>query len=274
MCQTRPVTTPDVAFITGASRGIGRSLALSLASDGMTVVGFARPSDDLDSLPDAGGSESVIHIRPVDVSHPDEVQRVFREAVREFDAPTLLTTCAGSAVGIGPITSVDPAAWWQDVTVDLRGTMLCVKAVLGPMLNAGRGRVVTVYGNLGDNGREHVSAFAAAKAGIARFTEILATEVAGSGVVALSIHPGFVRTPMTERLAWSEDGRSWLPEFRSHAEQHWGDGSGAVDLVRRIAAGEADELAGRVVHVGDDLQRLAELARSDEHLRRLRMGLK
>ena len=71
-----------------------------------------------------------------------------------------------------------------------------------------------MYGNLGDRGLPNVSAFAAAKAGVARFTETLANELDGTGVAVIGIHPEFVRTPMTERLAWSNEGRQWLPSFR------------------------------------------------------------
>ncbi|HUG08175.1 MAG TPA: SDR family oxidoreductase [Acidimicrobiia bacterium] len=262
-----------VVFVTGASRGIGRLLALALAESGATVVGFARSSDALDSLAEEAVPGSTIHARPVDVTSPMDVRSALEQATLEIGPPSALITCAGSSAALGPISAIDPEQWWRDVTIDLRGTMLCAQAVLGPMLQAGSGRIVTVYGNLGDHGMEHVSAFAAGKAGIVRFTETLASELVDTGVVALAIHPGFVRTPMTERLAWSEEGRQWLPAFKPHAEQHWGDGASAVALIERILGGEADELAGRVVHVGDDLERLSERARADDDFRRLRIRL-
>lgn len=262
---------PTVVFVTGASRGIGRLLALSLADGGATVVGFARPSDALDSLVDEAISGSPIHRLPVDVTKPDEVHLAFQRAIRDVGVPKLLVTCAGSLAALGPVSSIDPDLWWRDVTVDLRGTMLCIQAVLGPMLHARSGHIVTVYGNLGDRGQENVSGFAAGKAGIARLTETLATELVDTGVVPLAIHPGFVRTPMTEHLAWSDEAQQRLPEFRSHAEKHWGDGTPAAALISRILDGEADGLAGRVIHVSDDLQDLTERARMDDDLRRLRL---
>ena len=214
----------QVAVVTGASRGIGRLIALSLARSGMTVIAISRPSEDLNSLQaEAHGS----HLRTyaADVTDPAQVQRAFRQAVSDAGPPRLLVTCAGSADALGPIATVDPDRWWRTVSVDLRGTMLCAQAALKWMLPVGAGRIVTIYGNLGDRGTAHVSAFAAAKAAIARFTETLATELDGTGVVALTIHPGFIRTPMTEHLAWSDDGQQWLPEFGQRAEHHWGDGA-------------------------------------------------
>lgn len=257
-----------VAYITGASKGIGRLVATAFAEAGALTVGFARPSDDLESLRDQ--TAPVIPVA-MDVTEPQSVSAAFSEAVEVVGPPTLLVTCAGSIDGLGPIATVDVERWWNAVTVDLRGTMLCARAAMSWMLDRGSGRIVTVYGNLGDDGRQHVSAFAAAKAGIARFTETLATELDGTGVNAVCVHPGFVRTSMTENLASGVEGRQWLPDFGPRAADHWGDGAGAVDLILRISAGHADALAGRVIHVGDDLKNLSEVCDSESNHRRLRI---
>jgi 3alpha(or 20beta)-hydroxysteroid dehydrogenase len=261
-------SSASVAFVTGASRGIGRLLARSLATSGARVVGFARPSAELDSLADLP-----VRVLPVamDVSDPSSVSSAFAQAVDAVGPPTMLVTCAGSIDALGPLATVDPERWWQAVTVDVRGTMLCARAAVTLMLEQRSGRVVTVYGNLGDDGREHVSAFAAAKAAVARLTESLANELEGTGVIALCMHPGFVRTPMTEHLADSADGRQWLPSFGEHAAEHWGDGTAAVELIHRIVDGCADQLAGRVVHAGDDLDALTLTCAEDPDTRRLRL---
>jgi len=261
-------SSTTVAYITGASRGIGRLVAEAFAEAGARTVGFARPSDDLESLRDLAAP--VIPIA-MDVADPVSVLAAFSEAVEVAGPPTLLVTCAGSIDALGPIATVDVERWWNAVTVDLRGTMLCARAALSLMLEQGSGRIVTVYGNLGDDGCEHVSAFAVAKAGIARFTETLATEIEGTGVHAVCVHPGFVQTPMTEHLAFGVEGRKWLPDFGPHAADHWGDGTGAVDLIRRISAGHADALEGRLIHVGDDLETMCEVGNREPDHRRLRI---
>lgn len=263
-------SSTTVAYITGASRGIGRLLATALAEDGARTVGFARSSDELDSL---GEEASPVVPIAMDVTKPASVASAFSRAVEAVGPPTLLVTCAGSIDALGPIATVDADHWWQAVTVDLRGTMLCARAAMSLMLEQQAGRIVTVYGNLGDDGREHLSAFAAAKAGIARFTETLATELDGSGVIAVCIHPGFVRTAMTEHLAHGAEGRRWLPEFGQRAPGRWGDGAPAVDLIRGIDAGRADQLAGRVIRVGDDLETLTMACERDPDQRRLRLRL-
>jgi len=260
--------TPAVAYVTGASRGIGRLLVTALASRGVRTVGFARPSGELEALRTDGGLVTPI---PMDVTDPRSVTSAFDHAVEDAGPPTLLVTCAGTIDPLGPISAVDPDAWWHAVSVDLRGTMLCARAAANIMVEQNCGTIVTVYGNLGDDGRPHVSAFAAAKAAVARFTETLAAELDGTGVVAVCMHPGFVRTPMTEHLAFHSEGQRWLPAFGVDGPARWGDGSTAVELVWQIAQGRADELTGRIIHIDDDLDALVAAHRTGQDRGRLRI---
>ena len=108
--------------------------------------------------------------------------------------------------------------WWSAVGVDLRGTMLTAQAPVRAMTPGG-GRIITVYGSLGDRGAMNLSAFAAAKPGAARFTETLANELRELGVTVVGMHPAFVRTSMTERIAWGDEGRRRLPGFAASAER-------------------------------------------------------
>jgi NAD(P)-dependent dehydrogenase (short-subunit alcohol dehydrogenase family) len=164
----------------------------------------------------------------------------------------------------------DPEVWWRAVEVDLRGSMLTARSAVGRMVTSGAGRFVMVYGNLGDRMGAYVSVFAAAKAGLARLTEVLAGEVADSGVRVFGVHPGFVRTPLTERLASGAEGKAWLPRFGNGVEDRCGDGRPAAELVEAIALGRADALSGRTLHIGDNLTELAERCQVDQDLRRLR----
>lgn len=255
----------QVAYVTGASRGIGQFVARRLADAGATVVGIARSSEGL--------TGERVTVEQADVSDPAQVGSAFERAVGRVGPPDLVVTFAGVAQALGPIHAVDVDQWWRAVEIDLRGTMLTVGAALKTMLPAGAGRVVTVYGNLGDRQGQNVSAFACAKAGIARLTEMAAVEVAGTGVVVLGIHPGFVRTPMTESLAWGEEGATWLPSFGTGVEDRWGDAEAAADLVLRIASGGADELSGRILRVHDDIAALVDQSNEHPDHRRLRLDL-
>jgi NAD(P)-dependent dehydrogenase (short-subunit alcohol dehydrogenase family) len=188
-------------------------------------------------------SGQVAVVIPADVTSPEQVAAAFAEIGSQLGTPSLVVACAGTAGQLGPVWSADPD------------------------------ECVTVYGNLGDRQTGHVSAFAAAKAGIARLTESLAVELEGTGVLAFSVHPGFVRTPMTEQLAFGPGGRTWLPDFAASAEQRWGSSRQAEQLIEAIARGEAYELAGRVIWAGDDLGELSESCQPDPDLRRLRLKL-
>jgi 3-oxoacyl-[acyl-carrier protein] reductase len=264
----------QVAVVTGASHGIGRGIALYLARRGAGVAGIARPSDALDDLHDAAGEDGgPLLTVPADVTSPEQVAAAFAEIGSKLGTPSLVVACAGTADVLGPVWSADPDEWWQAVAVDLRGTMLTAWSAIPSMLVARTGRFVTVYGNLGERQAGHVSAFAAAKAGIARLTESLAVELTGTGVLAFGMHPGFVRTPMTEQLVFGPGGRAWLPEFGASAEGRWGDSRRAEQLIEAIARGDADGLAGRVLWAGDDLSELAESCQADPDLRRLRLKL-
>lgn len=245
---------PGICLVTGASRGIGRLLAVHLARAGIPVVAVARPSSDLEAL---SGVAETLTVRPADVSDPATVRALFSSVAHEVGPPTTVITCAGSIDALGPVADVDPDRWWSAVAVDLRGAMLTAQAALKAMLPLQRGRIVTVYGNLGDRGTPNLSAFAVAKAGIARFTETLANEVHGTGVMVIGMHPGFVRTPMTEHLAQSDAGRRWVPGFGTRAAQNWGNGDSTIGLLDQIMAGETDELAGRIVHAGQNVAQLA-----------------
>lgn len=262
----------QVAVVTGASRGIGRAVAVHLAGCGAAVAGLARSSSALEELAGIGqrAGQRLIGLA-ADVAVPAEIDAAFDAAAAALGPPSLVVAAAGTAEVLGPITEADPDRWWHAVAVDLHGTMLTARAAARRMPPRRAGRIITVYGNLGDHGAPNLSAFAVAKAGIARLTETLAAELEGTAVRAFCIHPGFARTPMTEHLASSPAGRTWLPRFAETAPHHWGTAQPAADLVEAIAAGHADELTGRVLHAGDDLDDLTRRCRTDPDLRRLRL---
>jgi 3-oxoacyl-[acyl-carrier protein] reductase len=198
----------QVAVVTGASRGIGREVAVHLARHGAAVAGIARPSADLASLARAAGpTAGPVLALPADVASAGEVDAAFAAAEARFGPATLVVACAGTADVLGPLWLADPDAWWHAVGVDLRGTMLTARSAISRMLPAGAGRLVMIYGNLGDRQQGNVSAFGVAKAGIARLAESLACELAGTGIQVLGVHPARIRADPDDRGAGP--GRAW-----------------------------------------------------------------
>ena len=265
------VHPPSVTFVTGASRGIGRLIVTALAADGSTVAGFARSAEDLDSLRSTDHAGHVVTY-PLDVathrsskrlrsSHrggwgPNAPRDVCRRHKRYARASCLggprsmVAGNHGRSEGHDALRSSRPA----------NNACRCCRKDRHRLRKPRRRRA-----------GERLCIFASAKAGVARFTETLATELSGTGVTAVCIHPGFVYTPMTEHLASSEAGRQWLPEFGRRARDHWGDGASAVALIKMLNDGEGDGLSGRIVHVGDDLEALTSQCGDDSDLHRLRV---
>ena len=264
----------QAVLVTGATSGVGRIIALHLAAGGARVTGVGRDEAALAGLKaEAAGLSGELLGARADVTDHAAVRRALDVAEEAHGPVDALIACAGSLEAVGPVTEVEVDAWWRDVTTDLLGAFLTMREAAGRMLARRAGKLISVYGNLGDRGESNVSAFATAKAAVARFTECLTTELAGTGVSAFCVHPGFVRTRLTEALAWGHAGRRYLPGFGARAETRWSDGHAAAVLVDAIMRGDADSLTGRVLWAGDDLTLLADQVSHSPDLRRLRLTL-
>jgi NAD(P)-dependent dehydrogenase (short-subunit alcohol dehydrogenase family) len=258
MGDTPSGSRQQVALISGASRGIGLGLARALVASGSRVAMLARASDDLEREAAALGAGAL----PVaaDVTDPAEVAGAVAQVEQRWGPVGLLVHNAGSADVIGPLWEADPEAWWREVAVHLRGAMLLARACLPRMIERGRGRLVFVYGNLGDRGGPWCAAYATGKAGLLRLVGQLHTELDSTGVRAFGLHPGLVWTPMTAALAQDADKRRWLPNFEQRPTDDYGTSDAAGELLVRIAGGEADPLSGLLLGVDDDVLSMREQA--------------
>jgi 3-oxoacyl-[acyl-carrier protein] reductase len=141
----------QVAVVTGASRGIGRQVALHLAGRGAAVAGIARASAALAGLEEeAARAGGTLQALAADVTVPVQVEDAFAAVDADLGRVTLAVACAGTEGPLGPLHLVEPAEWWRAVEIDLRGTMLTARSAVGRMVRGRAGRFVTVYGNLGD----------------------------------------------------------------------------------------------------------------------------
>jgi NAD(P)-dependent dehydrogenase (short-subunit alcohol dehydrogenase family) len=250
----------QTAIVTGAGRGVGRAVAIGLAAAGASVAAAARSRDELGevvaTIEAAGGRAAAV---PTDVTDAVAVEEL-AAAAAALGPVTLLVNNAGSWGQVGPVAGSDAELWWRDVEVNLRGTYLCTRAVLPAMLAAGRGRIVNVSSYAAVAARPYLTAYASSKAAVLRFTDSLAGELEGTGVLAFAITPGLVRTQLLEGVTGSDAGRRFLPELGERDDVL--EPERAAALVAEIAAGRLDPLAGRFVHVLDDVGEL--LRRADE----------
>jgi 3-oxoacyl-[acyl-carrier protein] reductase len=232
-----------IALVTGGGRGIGANLARALAEDGWSVVVAARTLAQVEAVAAEIGGRAV----ELDVGSPESIDRAMAEA----GDVELLVNNAGISGPDGRDWEVDPLDWWEVFEVNVRGSFLCARAAIPGMIDRGAGRIVNVasgaaYLPMSSLGS---TAYGASKAALHRFGELLAGQLAPLGIPVFSISPGLVRTAMTED-AFPDDA-PWTPD------------EAAPTLVRKLATGRYDALAGRYLHAEhDDLDDL--LARLDE----------
>jgi NAD(P)-dependent dehydrogenase (short-subunit alcohol dehydrogenase family) len=252
--------TGQVAVVTGGGRGIGRAIAIGLAAAGASVAVVARTQSEAAEVAAQIGRASGRSIEiPADVSVPGDVDRMIKETERNLGPVNLLVNNAGLVGPIGPTWELDPGDWWRCVEVNLKGPMLCASAVLPGMVARRRGRIVNVASGAGTRAIPHLGAYVTSKAALIRFTEVVAAEVAESGVSVFSIEPGTVRTTMAESAMASGAMRRWIPWLQDvfdRGEDVTPDH--AARLVRLLGSGRADSLSGRFLTIDDDVLGMAE----------------
>jgi 3-oxoacyl-[acyl-carrier protein] reductase len=230
------------ALVTGGGRGVGAGIARALARDGWDVVVGARSREQVEAVAGEIGGDWV----EVDVTDRRSVER----AVTHAGQLDLLVANAGVSDNHERRASweIDPADWWRVYEVNVLGVHLCCCAALPGMLERGRGRIVMTGSGAAYLPGGARTAYPPSKAAVCRYGETLANELAGR-IPVFIFSPGLVRTEMTEG-AFPEDA-PWTPPQL------------APELVRRLASGRYDALAGRYLHAErDDLDDL--LARIDE----------
>ena len=234
----------QVAIVTGASRGIGRAVAIALATEGAKVaVNYARSSEAaqqvVKEITEAGGEAIAIG---ADVSKTGEVDSLVKQTLEKFGRVDLLVNNAGITRDT-LLLRMKPEDWQAVIDLNLTGVFLCTKAVSKLMLKQRSGRIINIASVAGQMGNPGQANYSAAKAGVIGFTKTAAKELASRGVTVNAVAPGFIATDMTSELN-SEAILKFIPLGR------YGQPEEVAGMVRFLAADPAAAyITGQVFNV-------------------------
>jgi 3-oxoacyl-[acyl-carrier protein] reductase len=198
--MSEQVLEGEVALVTGASRGIGRAIALELGRLGATVVGTATSSGGAEAigaaLAEAGVQGSGLEL---DVADPASVEACLAEVTSRHATPTILVNNAGITRD-NLLMRMKDEEWESIIDTNLSSVYRMSKACLRGMMKARKGRIVNIASVVGAMGNAGQSNYAAAKAGMMGFARALAREIGARGITVNTVAPGFIDTDMTRAL--------------------------------------------------------------------------
>jgi 3-oxoacyl-[acyl-carrier protein] reductase len=235
----------QVAIITGASRGIGRAIALELSKQGATiVVNYAASNAAADAVVDtisqAGGIAIALQ---ADVSKTEQVDALINAVMEKFSRVDILVNNAGITRD-ALLLRMKPEDWQSVIDLNLTGVFLCTRAVSKIMLKQRSGRIISITSVAGQMGNPGQANYSAAKAGVIGFTKSVAKELASRGITVNAVAPGFIATDMTSELGNAEEILKFIPLAR------FGQPEEIAGMVRFLAADPAAAyITGQVFNV-------------------------
>lgn len=235
-----------VALVTGASRGIGRGIALRLAHDGAAVaVNYRTDKDAADRVlaEIAGGGGRAIAVSG-DVAVAADISSMMDRVIKDLGGIHILVNNAGVAADMLTVR-LSEQDWDRVLDTDLKGAFLTTKAALRPMMRQRWGRIINIASVVAYTGNAGQASYAAAKAGLVGLTKSVAREVATRGITANAVAPGLIDTEMTERLP--EEIRNWM--LGQIPMEKPGMAEDVAAAVAFLAGDEAGYITGQVLNV-------------------------
>ncbi len=190
----------DIALVTGASRGLGKAIALALGEAGATVIGTATSENGARGITDTLRSAGIAgEGMALDVTDAAQVNACLKDINERFGAPGILVNNAGITRD-NLVLRMKDEEWDAVIATNLSAVYRMSKAVLRGMMKARRGRIVNIASVVGLMGNQGQANYAAAKAGVMGLTRSLAREVGSRGITVNTVAPGFIETDMTDAL--------------------------------------------------------------------------
>jgi 3-oxoacyl-[acyl-carrier protein] reductase len=249
--MTRKILAGKASLVIGGSGGIGQVVAAQLATQGCAVCIAGRSrrnvSAALDMLHEAGHGE--IKGLCCNIEDHAAVRRMIRQAVKLLGGLDILVNAAGIQAPIGEFSSNSMDEWEHNLRINLLGTVYSCKAALPYLTERGSGSIINFSGGGATSSRAHFSAYAVAKTGIVRFTEILAEELRDRKIRVNAIAPGAVNTRMLKEvlLLGSQAGDKELREAKKRAMEGGVPPTLAADLVVFLASKRSMGLTGKLI---------------------------
>ena len=234
-----------VAFVTGASRGIGRAIALTLGKKGATVLGTATTQEGAGKITQvlkAEGIEGAGYL--LNVCEPDAIKDTLKKITETHGAPLILVNNAGVTQD-NLFLRMKPEQWQAVIDTDLNSIFYVTKAAMKPMLKARWGRIITITSIVGVMGNPGQANYCAAKAGVIGFTKSVAQEMASAGITLNTVAPGFIDTDMTRNLTdeQREAINAQIPMRKI------GQPEDIANAVAFLSSDDASYITGQTLHV-------------------------
>lgn len=235
-----------VIVVTGASRGIGRAIALRVSKEGAKVALVTRSSlekmaEVAKQIESAGGE---VHQIQADVSRVDDAKRIVSETIEKFGKIDILINNAGITKD-NLLIRLKEQDWDSVMAVNLKGSFNCLKAAARPMMRQRSGKIINMSSVVGMMGNAGQVNYAASKAGIIGMTKAAAKELAAWNITVNAVAPGFIETGMTESIP--EDAKKlmlqWIPLQRS------GKPEDVAGVVAFLCSEDANYMTGQIIQV-------------------------
>ncbi|HEY4669465.1 MAG TPA: glucose 1-dehydrogenase [Tepidiformaceae bacterium] len=239
--------TGRVALVTGAGRGLGRTIALALAAAGADIMATSRTVPELESLcSEVKELGRRAHFTPVDITSEESVESLVTETLAHFGQLDILVNNAGINIR-KPVLELDPAEYRQVLDTNLHGYFLCARAAGREMVRRGSGKVINVSSIMGQVALANQAAYASSKGAIEQLTKVLALEWATAGVQVNALAPTYFETELTRPLFEDPERKAFI-ESRTPMGR-WGQPHELAGAVIFLASMASDYITGHTLVV-------------------------